>query len=592
MIDHNDRNKGPTLFKAFFKRVVPNGAAETVGQPIYRIVESPESSPSTIHFQMVGKRSIISMRPEQIMRDNMLMGFSKGDIAIITHLGTKAEYKAEALKKPNAIMRIIHQLFTGKHSTLLVQNTESKTIAEKSPSDLYFDPSTHERYSAADALLIGYSAAEERYKKIIDETISKPQYRLSAFADHQVHYLPIEGGATQIANVETVFNDKTLLAQFNPEEQSLLGYAAAESRYQRITHEMHPAPVWVLAQTVVGDENLWHCRSLLTNEERIFSVEELFYNTELLKQLSEQDRTRIAFAAGELYKARQAEINKPQLQLCALADHQVHYRPIDEKDVRILDVETLFNDKTLLAQFNAEEQSLLSYAAAESRYQRIMHEMHPAPTWRLSHTEVGADNLWHCRSLGTDEECIFSVEELFYNTELLKQLSEQDRARIAFAAGELYKARQVEELLKPQYQICGFTDYQVHYRPVDEATIHIADVESVFHDKALLAQFSAEAQSLLGYTAAESRYQRIAHEVNPAPEWMLLHTEVGETNQWHCRSVRTDEERVFSVEELFYNTEFLQKLSESDRTHVAFAAGELYKARQVALSNGDESLLE
>ena len=242
----------------------------------YRLICLPNEGSPDVHFQVIGKGIALKMPIAQLMRDNMLMDFNKHDAILITHLGTQAEHKTELTSFSRKLLRIVQQVFMGNQSRFVVQDTESEAVIEKSPSDLYFDPATKERYSAEDALLIGYSAAEERYKKIMDETITKPQYRLSAFADHQVHYLPVEGGAAQIADVEALFNDKALLAQFNPEEQSLLGYAAAESRYQRIMHEMHPAPVWVLLHTEVGEDNLWHCRSLVTDEEQVFSVEELF----------------------------------------------------------------------------------------------------------------------------------------------------------------------------------------------------------------------------------------------------------------------------------------------------------------------------
>ena len=127
--------------------------------------------------------------------------------------------------------------------------------------------------------------------------------------------------------------------------------------------------------------------------------------------------------------------------MLSFADHDVEYQSLDTHTIAKKSSELLFNDKELLAQFNAAEQGLIGYDAAESRYKRIMRETTSKPTLHLCHTMMNADNTWQYQSSMTGETTVITVDDLFYNTELLRQFSADDRSIIAFSAGELSRAR-------------------------------------------------------------------------------------------------------------------------------------------------------
>src|SRR3990167_3855506 len=78
----------------------------------YRVTDFPCDQDPHIYFQLVGKNLGTKALPAELMHSDLLMGFSKADIAIITHLGTKKELEKEhAVTKPKLLARIAHQLF-------------------------------------------------------------------------------------------------------------------------------------------------------------------------------------------------------------------------------------------------------------------------------------------------------------------------------------------------------------------------------------------------------------------------------------------------------------------------------------------------
>lgn len=135
-------------------------------QPFYRIVKMPDDFDKCIHFQIIGKGIHLKMLPEIIMRDNLLLFFSKADIILITHLGTKNELisQNDSLTK-NKLFKILKQIID-KGRTYFVVEKSTGEISQYHAEDVYDDESLMNNFCSADAVKIGYTAAEEHYKKI------------------------------------------------------------------------------------------------------------------------------------------------------------------------------------------------------------------------------------------------------------------------------------------------------------------------------------------------------------------------------------------------------------------------------------------
>ncbi len=294
-----------TLFTKIFRQELGRNNELQVS---YRIINLPTEKDTHVHFQIIGKGIVLKMTPAKIMRDEMLMGFSKADIALITHYGTKAEYQAESNKKRGILSRIVQQLFGDKQSAFLIHDAEQEKVIEKTAQELYFDPSTKERFSSADALVIGYSAAEERYRQLVAETKFKPEYEMLSIGDGAVFYRHHETQHVVNQSAETLFNTPKVFKKFNADDRSLISYTAAEARYQRIMKETKAQINFKLCNTAPDDHNCWQYQSLSTGDLLMTSVDALFYDTNTLKQFSADDLSLIAFAAGELSKKRQLEL--------------------------------------------------------------------------------------------------------------------------------------------------------------------------------------------------------------------------------------------------------------------------------------------
>lgn len=137
----------------------------------YRLVEPLKYSigdwnKHEIDFQVVGKSVILKMLPEEIMRSKFLLGFCRADIVVITHLGTKNELCLNDIEKTprKKIFRILKQFFSlGK--TVFVLEHDNGLVRISSASELVTDPDIIKNLDSIDAATIGYTAAEEHYKK-------------------------------------------------------------------------------------------------------------------------------------------------------------------------------------------------------------------------------------------------------------------------------------------------------------------------------------------------------------------------------------------------------------------------------------------
>lgn len=134
-------------------------------QPYYRIVKMPNEADRNIHFQVIGKNIVLSMLPEKIMRDHLLMGFSRADVAVITHLGTKQEITSELSGTQNKFFKIIRQIFSSGKTKFVIEK-ESGEVVEHVASELLDQPTIVEKLNGTDGLKVGYAAAEEHYEKL------------------------------------------------------------------------------------------------------------------------------------------------------------------------------------------------------------------------------------------------------------------------------------------------------------------------------------------------------------------------------------------------------------------------------------------
>lgn len=132
---------------------------------LYRIAKLPEGTDKNVHFQIIGKSVILKMLPEEIMRQDILLGFSRAEIAIITHIGTKSELNHHHAKPRNNFFKIIKQIFSNEKTLFLVEK-EHGEIAEYAANDLLSDSSLAEKFNGIDGIKIGYTAAEEHYNRI------------------------------------------------------------------------------------------------------------------------------------------------------------------------------------------------------------------------------------------------------------------------------------------------------------------------------------------------------------------------------------------------------------------------------------------
>ena len=211
----------------------------------YRIVSLPTKDNPFLKFQLVGKKFVLKERPHKIMSSDFLMGFSKADIAIITHLGTKKELEREqAETKPKLLARIAHQLFgQGGKSKFMLKFPEQEQLVEAVPEEVMTNKKALEMLESHDAAMIGYAAAENRFMEMRKEIQELPTCRIIChdFLSELVTYVDEEREATHTMPLTDIFYNKKLLKLFAKLDQQMMSFAAGEAHQKSIMPQ--PSPV-------------------------------------------------------------------------------------------------------------------------------------------------------------------------------------------------------------------------------------------------------------------------------------------------------------------------------------------------------------
>ena len=196
---------------------------------LYRVVKLPCPNDPKLQIQIIGKNLTIALKPEEVMRDDMLLGFNKADIAIITHLGTRQEAGVLPTSKPRTVSRIVQQLF-GKKTKFVVEDEQAQQHIT-SPEALFNDPSTPKSFDTQDGMAIGYAAAEEQLQRKMAQTHHKPVLRIISqitVGESKLIVEHIEKTDQQELDVEAIFYDKTIFCQFSRNDQAMIAFAAGE----------------------------------------------------------------------------------------------------------------------------------------------------------------------------------------------------------------------------------------------------------------------------------------------------------------------------------------------------------------------------
>lgn len=128
----------------------------------YRIVNIPVNE-TEVEFQVIGKGIILPVPITQLMHSDLLMGFSKTDIALITHFGTKLETIAQFSQQPKS--KILKLLFEQDKTTFVVEK-ENGEVAEYQAHELYQDDALANSFSGKAGMSIGYAAAKAHHKRM------------------------------------------------------------------------------------------------------------------------------------------------------------------------------------------------------------------------------------------------------------------------------------------------------------------------------------------------------------------------------------------------------------------------------------------
>lgn len=134
-------------------------------KPFYRILSCPDQHNRNFHFQIIGKNIALKALPEKIMRDQILLGFSRADVALITFHGAKNEAVLDIKNGAQKPFKIIKELFSSGKKRFLIENNDGEVL-EYETSEIFNNPSMVENFTTADGVKIGYSAAEEYFEKI------------------------------------------------------------------------------------------------------------------------------------------------------------------------------------------------------------------------------------------------------------------------------------------------------------------------------------------------------------------------------------------------------------------------------------------
>jgi hypothetical protein len=132
-------------------------------QAYYRIIAVLDKN--IIHFQINGKSTSLKMPAEKIMRDNLLFGFSRAEIALITHLGTKNEIEHHSQYPKSSTFRITKELFIDNERKFFLESLEGEQLS-LSAIDLIGNEEMIKQFDGRDGVKLGYALAEEYYKKL------------------------------------------------------------------------------------------------------------------------------------------------------------------------------------------------------------------------------------------------------------------------------------------------------------------------------------------------------------------------------------------------------------------------------------------
>ncbi len=148
-------------------QTIMQSSASKTEEVRYRLVKLPSEADPYIHIQIINTRAISKLLPEKIMHDNMLLHFSKSDIALIAHLGTKNEVQKIAVKEKFSFYKIVKRLFNKDNTTSYLLEKEDNQMAEHSAEEIYRDEVLAEKLTGKDGMIVGYSVAEAHYQKVL-----------------------------------------------------------------------------------------------------------------------------------------------------------------------------------------------------------------------------------------------------------------------------------------------------------------------------------------------------------------------------------------------------------------------------------------
>src|SRR3990167_238168 len=114
------------LFSKFYHSVLISSDASSTILPRFRVIDYPNADNKKITFQVVGKANLILMLPEEIMRDDLLLGFSKADVAMITHIGTSNEFQKNSSRFTKGFFKIIKQIFKNGKTIFCVEKNDGE----------------------------------------------------------------------------------------------------------------------------------------------------------------------------------------------------------------------------------------------------------------------------------------------------------------------------------------------------------------------------------------------------------------------------------------------------------------------------------
>lgn len=127
----------------------------------YRLLEIIEEKNAQI--QVVGKGIVLTLPIEELMHSKILLGFSKADIAIITHLGTKHEAK-EAIR-----FTVNSSDLVGLRTVVTFQGADNGAVYRKTAEEIMYDAKLLVQFSKEDLRSIIFAAAQDQYR--IEETL-------------------------------------------------------------------------------------------------------------------------------------------------------------------------------------------------------------------------------------------------------------------------------------------------------------------------------------------------------------------------------------------------------------------------------------